>query len=290
VTRRPLAHAIVVIGVWIGSAIGIDLWLAGEASAATLHADTLAAFDRYVNLTEARINGERTSSLRALWVDTLPESQRQDMRVRLQQGAVVVSRLQTRDAGRAIEIPNGMSHHWVGTIFAPGAGVDRVVHLMQSYEAYPDVYQPAVRRSKVLSRQGNRFKVSLQLFMKKIVSVVLNTEYNVEYARLGPGRMSVRSVSTRIAEVSHPDGPDQREEPVGLDNGFLWRFNSYCTLEERDRGTYVQCESVSLSRGIPTGLGWLIEPFVTSVPMESLEFTLGAMRLALTVGRTPLSL
>ena len=43
-------------------------------------------------------------------------------------------------------------------------------------------------------------------------------------------------------------------------------------------GTYVQCESVSLSRAIPTGLGWLVGPFVTSIPRESLEFTLGSMR------------
>ena len=291
VAKAAVARASVVIALWIGSAIGINLCLAADASAATLHADTLAAFGRYVSLTETRIKSELdlASSDRPLWVDRLPESQRRDMMLRLQQGAVLVSRMQTRDAGRIVEIPSGMGHHWIGTIFVPGAGVDRVVHLMQSYEAYPDVYQPAVRRSKVLSRQGNRFKVSLQLFMKKIVSVVLNTDYDVEYARLGPSRISVRSISTRIAEVSHPDSPDQREEPVGDDNGFLWRFNSYCTLEERNAGTYVQCESISLSRGIPTGLGWLIEPFVTSVPMESLEFTLGAMRRALTGARTPLA-
>ena len=31
-------------------------------------------------------------------------------------------------------------------------------------------------------------------------------------------------------------------------------------------GTYVQCESLSLSRDIPLGFGWLIGPFVTSIP------------------------
>ena len=69
---------------------------------------------------------------------------------------------------------------------------------------------------------------------------------------------------------------------MGHDSGFLWRFNNYCSLEERDQGTTVQCETVSLSRDIPTGLGWLIGPFVTSIPRESLELTLQAMRRALT--------
>jgi hypothetical protein len=38
---------------------------------------------------------------------------------------------------------------------------------------------------------------------------------------------------------------------------------------------------VSLSRAIPAGLGWIVGPFVTSIPKESLEFTLGSMRKAL---------
>ena len=90
--------------------------------------------------------------------------------------------------------------------------------------------------------------------------------------------MQVRSASTRIAEVADADTPRQREQPVGHDSGFLWRFNNYCALEERAEGTFVQCESISLSRDIPFGLGWLIGPFVNDVPRESLEFTLGAIR------------
>jgi hypothetical protein len=43
---------------------------------------------------------------------------------------------------------------------------------------------------------------------------------------------------------------------------------------------YVQSEVVSLSRDIPAGLGWMIGPFVTAVPKESLTFTLEATRKA----------
>jgi hypothetical protein len=44
----------------------------------------------------------------------------------------------------------------------------------------------------------------------------------------------------------------------------------------------VQCESVSLSRDIPFGLGWVVGPFVSSIPRESLTFTLQTTRDALT--------
>jgi hypothetical protein len=33
---------------------------------------------------------------------------------------------------------------------------------------------------------------------------------------------------------------------------------------------YVQLEAISLTRDFPDGLGWLIRPFVTSIPSESL--------------------
>jgi hypothetical protein len=144
-------------------------------------------------------------------------------------------------------------------------------------------------------QDGDRFTVRLQLFMKKGISVVLNTENEVLYRRLSDTRVFVRGYSTRIAEVQNAGGPDESELPVGRDGGYLWRFNNYCSLEQRDEapsgaaapgaaGTYVQCESLSLSRGVPTGLGWLIGPFVTSIPRESLAFTLGRMRTTLMQG------
>ena len=58
----------------------------------------------------------------------------------------------------------------------------------------------------------------------------------------------------------------------------LWRFLA------RDGGVYVQCESTSLTRGIPVGLGWLVGPFVTSIPRESLSFTLETTRRVLAEG------
>jgi len=76
-----------------------------------------------------------------------------------------------------------------------------------------------------------------------------------QYVAVNAQRMQVRSFTTRIAEVEDPDTAREREKPVGHDNGFLWRFNNYCSIEGRPEGAYVQCESISLSRSIPTGLG-----------------------------------
>lgn len=266
-------------GIWfmLCAVLGLSA-AARRGEAADLHPNTVAAFDRYVQTTEARMQRESDGTAPFLWADRLPDAERRDVYAKLQRGEIVVSRLETRGANGPIRIPDGLCHHWVGTVFAPGVRRDRIVALMQAYEKYPEVYRPNVRRAKTIAHEGDHFTAYIQLFMKKVISVVLNTEYDVRYISVAATKTQVRSHTTRIAEVEDPDTPGEKEKPVGHDNGFLWRFNNYCSIDEREDGTYVQCESISLSRGIPFGLGWMIGPFVTGIPRESLEFTLGRIR------------
>ena len=115
--------------------------------------------------------------------------------------------------------------------------LDRTVSLMQGYDRYQEISSPNVRRSHTISRQGDTFKVYLQLFMKKVIGVVLNSEYDVRYTRVSATRAHVRSYSTRIAEVQDPRHRRiEKEAPVGQDSGFLWRFDNYCSLEQRAEG------------------------------------------------------
>jgi hypothetical protein len=256
------------------------------AGTTTVHAtdlppDANRVFDRYARLTEARMDQEQRGTIPFLWMNQLEEPQRRSVRGMLSEGQVVVRERVTREGDRLLRFSNVICHHWQGSIFVPGARLGQVAALMQAYDDYQNIYRPAVRRSKTLTRDGNHFTVYLQLFQKKVISVVLNTESDVTYIPVTSTRLQVRSRSTRITEVRQPDSPDEREAPPGHDRGFLWRFNNYCAIEQADEGTYVQCESVSLTRDIPFGLGWLIDPFVTAVPRESLEFTLRSIRTAL---------
>jgi hypothetical protein len=113
-----------------------------------------------------------------------------------------------------------------------------------------------------------------------VITVVLDTEHDVRYFQDSETRAHSRSSALRIAEVENPGARDEREKIPGQDNGFLWRMETWWRMEEGDGGVYVQSEVASLTRDIPTGLGWLIGPFVTSVPKESLTFTLEATRKA----------
>jgi hypothetical protein len=261
----------------------------GQAGAAKLEPEAVQGFDRYAHLTEKRMEKELQPGGAFLWMNGLPDERRTSALAQLQSGDVVTGRLATRDSAGAIHTPGAMIHHWVGTVFIPGVSLQQVVTLIHDYDRHSIYYSPEVTKSKLLEHTGDDFKVYLRLKRKKIVTVVLDTEYEVHYQRLDASRAQGWSYSTRIAEIEHPGESNERALLPGDDHGFLWRLYSYWRYSEADHGVYVQCEAISLTRDIPTGLNWLIGPFIESVPRESLEFTLRSTRAAVLRGGSHLS-
>jgi hypothetical protein len=252
----------------------------GEPAAAQLKKETAQAFDRYVEVTEARNAAELARGSRLLWVEDLPEAERSDAYAALKRGEVKIQKLDTRENGKPIRAPGGLIHHWTGVIFIPGAKLDDVLAILEDYDRHAEYYAPDVERSKMESRDGGHFKVFLRFRRHKVITVVLNTEHDVRYFRDAPGQAHSRSSALRIAEVENAGKDDEREKQPGDDDGFLWRMETWWRMEERNGGVYVQSEVASLTRDIPTGLGWLIGPFVTGIPKETLTFTLEATRKA----------
>jgi hypothetical protein len=251
-----------------------------------LKPSTVDTFNRYVRLTEARSDAELKRGTGLLWIDGLPESERTKAYEDLKRGAVKMRKLETLDNGRAIETPGGLIHHWVGLAFIPGAKLQDVLEVLQDYNQHAVYYAPDVERSKLEWRDGDHFRVFLRFRRHKVVTVVLNTEHDVHYFRDSATRAHSRSSAVRIAQVENAGKNDEREKTPGDDDGFLWRMETWWRMVESDRGVYVQSEVVSLTRSIPAGLGWLIGPFVTSIPKETLAFTMEATRKAVVAKRS----
>jgi hypothetical protein len=251
------------------------------ANAADLQPNTVAAFDRYVQLTDARFESQPSPGRPFLWVDRLPEEKRAAAYAQLHEGKVVIERLEILDNGKPLAVPDGIIHHWIGTVFIPGATLAQTLALEQDYDHHQNYFRPDVLRSKILRHSGGDFLVALRFHKKKVVTTILDTEHEVHYEVLDSAHAWSRSRTTRIQEVDDAGTPDERLEPVGEDHGYLWRMNTYWRFEEKDGGTYVESESISLTRDIPIGLGWLIGPFVNSIPRESLTFTLATTRRAI---------
>jgi hypothetical protein len=233
---------------------------------------TVEAFNRYIRLTEARLDARLESGSGYLWADT-PER-----RARLRTGELVCEPVTRRGE---FPVPSGLIHDWVGAVFIPRVTLEKVLALVQDYDNHKTTYKPEVIASKLLRRNGNDFQVYLRLLKHKVITVVLDTEHDARYFPLGGKRWRSRSYSTRIAEIKNPGGPSERALPPGEDHGFLWRLDSYWTFQEADGGVYVECEAVSLTRNVPEVLAWLIQPIVRSLPKEAVSNTLRSTRAAL---------
>ena len=252
--------------------------------AAELRPEAVQGFDQYVRLTEGRMQGELAPSGAFLWVDGQPESRRSDFYARMQGGEVISEKLQTVDPSGRLSTPGALIHHWVGAIFIPGASLAQVLAVVQDYDRHADYYKPDVAQSKKVDQTGDNYKVHYRLRKKKIITIVLDADYDVHRHFIDATHAYSDSYSTRIAQVENAGEPNEHELPPGKDGGYMWRLNSYWRYFDSGRGVYVQCEAVSLTRDIPTGLNWLVGPFIQSVPKESLEFTLDSTRSAVLRG------
>lgn len=248
--------------------------LAASAASAQAKPGTTAAFDRYIAEAETRILQQRASADTFLSVDSLPGTQRNAIQSRVRQGEIVIE----KRAGTPREISGGLIHDWIGTVFIPGATVAEVFARVRDYDRLTRYYSPDVMQSRLISQHGDDFHIFMRLRKHKVITVVLDTEYDVHYARFDDAHQYSISRSTRVTEIVDPG--TSTEHPVVEDHGFMWRLNSYWAFEQVNDGVLVECEAISLTRDVPTGLGWLIGPFVHSIPRESLQFTLNATRAA----------
>jgi hypothetical protein len=246
---------------------------------AQLSAKTTAAFDRYVTATEARFVKELRPDGTFLYVDSFSPEAMKNAYEQLKRGEILVDKMETKQPGVSADIPDGLIHHWVGLIFIPGATMANIIPVVQDYNHRAELYKPDVMAARILAHQGSDFKIFMRLYQKRFTTAIFNTEYDIHWGAVDASRMYSHSVSTRITEVKNSDKPEGEAYPVGEGRGYLWRLNTYWRFQEKDGGVYLQCEAVSLTRDIPTGLGWLLKPLVTSIPKQSMNRALGQTRI-----------
>lgn len=231
-------------------------------------AEAVSAFNTYVHALEARLGKQHQSVDNFFSPPLTPQTEK-----RLQQGELIIEPV-TPLTGSAL--PGALLHDWRGTAFAPGAKAADFERLMKNISGYPQHYAPQVLEAKLLSQQGDHLQALLRVRQKHVLTVVLDTTYDITFGRLDAQHGYSISRSIKIAEIESPGTSAERALDPKQDHGFLWRLNTYWSYEERDGGLYLQIESVSLTRSVPAGLNWIISPFIQKIPRESLEFTLRA--------------
>jgi hypothetical protein len=228
----------------------------------------VAAFDTYSKTVEFRLAQQHRSPTAFLGsTGSSPDSEE----ARLRKGELIVKRL---TPSNNTDLSGALLHHWRGTAFAPGATVADFERLMRDFNSYPEHFSPQVLQARISMQDGDRMQASMRVRQRHVITVVMDTDYDINFGQLDAQHGYSISRSTRIAEIDAAGTRVERTLSASEEHGFLWRLNTYWSYEERDGGLYLQIEAASLTRSIPRGLGWAIRPYVESIPRESLEFTL----------------
>jgi hypothetical protein len=200
-------------------------------------------------------------------------------RERMMAGALVTSAVDTRDGqGRKVEVPGGLVHDWRGDVFIPGATLDQILARLE--HAAPPAPPTEVLSSRILDAGPGWNRVGLIVQRRKVITVVYATEHMVTFQRVQADRAVVTSVATSITELDDYGTPSQKPKAPGDDHGFLWRWNAYWRFQQTPAGVTAECESVSLSRDVPSVIRFVAGPIIESTARESMTGALDAMNRA----------
>ena len=244
-------------------------------SVVQLNPETLEAFLAYIREAEAKMAATLKGSAPFLWSDQNPDWAR-----RVHNSEILAERW---NGDAPVRVPDGLIHDWIGAVSISGPTVEETLDCVQDYDNHKNIYKPEVMDSRLLSRHGNDFKIYFRLLKKKVITVVLDTDHDVHYQPVGDDQWFCRSFTTRIAEVDDAGTAGEKVHPPDTGYGFLWRLYSYWKFKGNGDEVIVECRAISLSRDVPFGLGWIIDPIIKNLPRESLANTLKATRQPLTV-------
>jgi hypothetical protein len=199
-----------------------------------------------------------------------------EVRTRLRTGEIIV-----RPAGKngITPVPGALIHDWIGMIFVPGASLDNLLASVRDYDRYPRMYQPSVVSGKLRVRHPD-FDLYTLIIRQNVLTMKagLDGDYRSDYHRLDDSHGYSITQSGRLQEISGFGSEDQKEFAPGTGAGFIWRIYSSAKYEAADGGVYLEFEATALSRPIPRGLSWLVNPIVERTSRSALITTLRQTR------------
>jgi hypothetical protein len=260
--------------------------LAANMSGASLKSETVNAWDEYVRNARVRMEQRLGGDSTFLWIDESP-----DRAARVRRQAVVAP------VGPQVpaKVPDGLVHHWIGAAFIPGADINDVLCVMRDYGRYREIYSPSVVESQALAMSKTVDRFSMVLVNRSLFSkTALQGNYQSSYVRINDRRLYSVSNTTSMREIADYGSPGQHVLPDNEGMGLIWRGYSFTRFEERDGGVYIETEVLALSRDIPAGLRWLVEPVVRRTSRDALPTALrqtsNAVQYALAGSRPPQTL
>jgi hypothetical protein len=238
----------------------------------TLQPRTVQEFDAYAHGVEAGLEQRWSAKQPFLSLDEDASE-----RAKVLHGEL---RIQPANPKNPVAVFDGLIHDWIGAVFIPQTDLKKVLDILQDFDRHSQIY-PNVKQSRLVHRSGNNITGFWRLERKQgLVTAVLDVTQDAEWQQVAPGKWACRAYAKNIREVERAGTAQENMLPVGQGRGFLWRLYAYWSLESVNGGVLGECRTLSLSRDIPAGLVWAIQPFVESLPRAALAGTLRDTRTA----------
>ena len=232
--------------------------------------ETLRAWDDYVVSVNTSMAERNAETRPFLSVDESVETLR-----RVQNGKLVITNHDPR------KVPQGLIHHWIGVMLVPNASLDQVMRVLNDYDRYSDIYKPLIRKTSVVEQTGDTVKLNVVATQRAFsTTAAVETDEKIRIVRPTPNRVCITADSVRIQEIANFGQPSEHAFPEARRPGYVWRALIIERLEQRDGGVYVEFETISLSRGIPIEVRWLIKPLTDELPRKMMSDILEETRAA----------
>jgi len=266
---------------WISFAFFALLPFSSNSHAAELRAETVKAWDQYLQWADQKVQRELATPDKFLIQDHLPPKERAEVRLKLEGGQIVTGKVSgVIPSGGSFSVPDGDIHHWWGAIILPNTQLSDLLPFLQDYDHHAGRFMD-VEQSRLVSKQGDYYRFFFRLkHSQSIITAYYNTEQECLYKTWDSNHISSRSDATKIAELEYPGTPQEREKPPGNDRGFMWRLVSWWRFEQAGSGVIIELESASLSRDIPIIAKLLpgVSDYIRSTPRKALESILTSIR------------
>ncbi len=243
--------------------LAVTIWVCGAL--AQPRPETRHAFEQYAAAVDARIEKDRGTS-RFLRLAGDPR-----WRARLQSGGVPAIAAKALGIQPSVAIPGGQVQHWVGGGFIPGMTIARALPKLQDYNNRKRDMAPAIVESRILSHEGDQFRVWLRMQQKDLIAVVFDMILRITYLPRTNGELEIVSRTESVREVPGVDSP---QGAPAKDRGLLWALDDYWRFVEQDGGVYAEFEALVLARQTPVLLRWIADPLVARTSRRTLDGTL----------------
>src|SRR5207302_8083758 len=151
-----------------------------------------SAFATYIATVESRLALQHRLPNTFL-APTTPDPENTQMRLR--EGKLIINRLTPSNGAN---FSGALLHHWRGTAFSPGAKAADFERLMRDFNSYPQHFSPQVLQARVLTQGGDHIQASMRVRQRHVITVVMDTTYDITFGQLDAQHGYSISRSTRI--------------------------------------------------------------------------------------------